>query len=139
VCAWLAACAPADDDRLATPAISVNDQMVNFISPSANVLWAVEEPASDTDWRAIDDAAAAIIASGGEIRRGGSGINDLEWAAETDWQAYLDTLIRAAAAARDAAAARNLDALFQANDLLYPPCEECHLQYHPGVREQEFN
>jgi hypothetical protein len=135
----VSACSPPAEDEPAPPAVSVYDQMVNIISPSANVLWAVEVPASDADWQPLIAAADTIIASGGQIRAGGSGVDDVERAANPEWQAYLDTMIGAAIDARKAAAAQDLDALLIANDVLYPPCEECHLQFHPGVREQEFN
>jgi cytochrome c556 len=94
---------------------------------------------SEADWQRLVDAARSIIRSGEQIRAGGNGDYDADWASTPDWQAYLDTMIGAATDASDAATRQDLDALLQANDVLYPPCEECHLQFHPGVREQEFN
>lgn len=113
--------------------------MTNVITPASNTLWSVEDPQSDAEWQDLADAAIALVDASESIGRGGSGPNDMEWAADPAWQAFLDTLTGAARAARDAAVAKDLDSLLGANDVLYPPCEECHLQFHPDVRQQEFN
>ena len=42
------------------------------------------------------------------------------------------------AAGEDALAAvraRDLDALFTATEVIYPPCEECHLKFHPEMQQ----
>ena len=113
--------------------------MTGVITPASNALWSVEDPQSDADWQELADAADALVDASEKIRRGGSGPNDMEWAADPAWQSFLSTLAGAASDAQDAAVAKDLDSLLDANDVLYPPCEECHLQFHPGVREQEFN
>lgn len=133
------ACTGPDSASEKPPTISVNDMMTGVITPASNTLWSVEEPQSDAEWQDLADAANALIDASEIIRRGGSGPNDMEWAADPAWQAFMDILAGAARDAREAAIAKNLDSLLDANDVLYPPCEECHLQFHPDVRQQEFN
>ena len=131
----LSACSPSNDQ----PESSINELMLDVVTPAANTLWGVADPQTDADWNVFVVAASQVIAAGEQIKRGGSGPNDMTWAAEPAWQAFADTLIGAANDARDAASAKNLDALFEANDVLYPPCEECHIQFHPGVDAEELN
>jgi hypothetical protein len=42
-------------------------------------------------------------------------------------------MIEAGKDALKAIRARNSEALIAAGDVLYPPCEGCHLQFNPGV------
>jgi cytochrome c556 len=133
------ACMGPDNEPEKRPTASVNDVMTDVITPASNTLWSVEDPQSDAEWQVLSAAAIALVDASEAIRQGGSGPNDMEWAANPAWQAFLNTLAGAASDARDAAAAKDLDSLLNANDVLYPPCEECHLQFHPGVSEQEFN
>ena len=132
---FVSACSPSED----SPASSINELMLDVVTPATNTLWGVEDPQTDADWSVFIDAASQVIAAGEQIKRGGSGPNDMTWAADPAWQAFADTLIGAANDARSAAAAKDLDALFNANDVLYPPCEECHIQFHPGVGAEELN
>lgn len=64
--------------------------------------------------------------------------NDNTWAAEEKFLAYIDEEIAASNAARAAIAAEDLDALFEAGDALYSPCENCHIDYNPAVSGEEF-
>lgn len=129
------ACSPSNDQ----PESSINELMLDVVTPATNTLWGVADPQTDADWNVFVVAASQVIAAGEQIKRGGSGPDDMTWAADPAWQAFADTLIAAANNARDAANAKNLDALFEANDVLYPPCEECHIQFHPGVGAEELN
>jgi len=131
----VAACSPSNNQ----PESSINDIMLDVVTPATNTLWGVENPQTDADWSVFVVAASQVIEAGAQIKRGGSGPNDMQWAADPAWQAFADTLIGAAVAARNAAETKNLDALFEANDVLYPPCEECHIQFHPGVDAEELN
>lgn len=107
--------------------------MLEVVVPASDVLWGAEDPASDEEWQVLDDAAARLIAAFETARRGGLGPNDAQWASEAKFQAYLDSDVAAANAARAAIAARDMDALFQAGDALYEPCESCHIDYNPRV------
>ena len=131
----VSACSPANDQ----PESSINELMLDVVTPTTNTLWGVTDPQTDADWNVFVVAASQVIAAGEQIKRGGSGPDDMTWAADPAWQAFADRLIDAANDARDAASAKNLDALFEANDVLYPPCEECHIQFHPGVGAEELN
>lgn len=140
LCACVA-CSQANDSAgfAEESALTINALMTDVVTPASNTLWGVEDPQTDADWLQLIDAASQMIAAGVEIKRGGSGPNDAAWAGDPAWQAFADTLIGAAKGARSAAEKKDLDALFNANDLLYPPCEECHIQFHPGVDAEELN
>ena len=133
------ACSNASDPADSTAALNINALMTDVVTPASNTLWSVEDPQTDAEWLVFEDAASQLIAAGEQIKRGGSGPNDATWAADPAWQAFADTLIDAANDARNAAQAKDLDALFNANDVLYPPCEECHIQFHSGVDVEELN
>jgi len=108
----ISACTPSDYQ----PESSINDLMLDVITPATNTLWDVEDPQSDADWSVFIDAASQVITAGEQIKRGGSGPNDMTWAADPAWQAFADTLIGAGNDARKAAEAKDLDALFEANE-----------------------
>lgn len=118
----------------AEPRLSVRDLMVSAVTPATNTLWGVGDPQTYEDWQALEDAAVVVIATTTLIAEGGTGPSDDEWAADPAWQGYVATLRDAAEAARAAVKARDLDALLQANDDIYPPCEECHQAFHPGFQ-----
>jgi len=131
----VSACSPSNNQ----PESSINELMLDVVTPATNTLWGVADPQTDADWNVLVVAASQVIAAGDQIKRGGSGPNDMTWAADPAWQTFADRLIDAANDARDAASTKNLDALFEANDVLYPPCEECHIRFHPGVAAEELN
>jgi len=113
---------------------SVNDIMISIIAPATNTLWGIDDPQTDDDWQVFIEAADAVIATASEIKSGGAGPSDQQWAESPDWQAFADRLIEAGFAAREAAENKDVDAMYAAGDILYPPCEECHNQFHPGLQ-----
>ena len=117
--------------------MSVNDLMVAVITPATNTLWGIEDPQSDEEWQVFIDAANTVIDAGRTIKVGGTGPNDNDWAANAEWQAFADRLIGAGVDARKAAGEKDLEAMWTAGEVLYPPCEECHIQFHPGVRNDQ--
>lgn len=123
---------PADMD-----ALSVNDLMLTVVAPATDVLWGIDDPVTDEDWQVYIDAADTVIAAGTGLKKGGTGPNDDRWAAEPAWQTFSDQLIAAATEARQAAINQDVEAMYAAGDVLYPPCETCHLAFHPGVAEPE--
>ena len=123
----------AQDDEVPTPTMSVNDLMITIITPATNTLWGIEDPQTDEEWQVFVEAADAVIDAGRTIKVGGTGPNDGEWAASAAWDAFADQLIQAGIDARTAAGNRDVEAMFTAGEVLYPPCEECHIQFHPGV------
>lgn len=116
-----------------TSGLSIREVMESVITPATNTLWGVEDPQTDDEWRVLEDAAITTIAAGDLVARGGAGPNDAEWAARGEWQAFNDIMVTAASDALKAIRARDLDALLAANDVLYPPCESCHIAFNPGV------
>lgn len=140
VCAVLAAVAlfvtlsavgESDDTQ---PRSSVMVLMTTVITPATNTMWSIEDPAADADWRVFAEAADAVIRAGHAIRLGGSGPHDDDWASNADWQSWADTMIAAAEAAKTAAESKDVNAYIEATDVMYPPCEECHIAYNPGLQ-----
>lgn len=119
---------------------SVNDVMVNFVTPATNTIWEIEDPQTDEEWQVFIEAASQLIDAATRIKSGGAGPNDTAWAQEAEWQRYADVLIESGQEIQAAAAARDLETVINvSNDKMYPPCEECHMMFHPGFREQEAN
>ncbi len=114
---------------------SVNDVMVAVITPATNTIWGIEDPQTDEEWQVFIDAAARVIDAASRIKAGGSGPKDSTWANDPDWQRFADVLIESGVEIQAAARARDLDTLMDvSNEKMYPPCEECHLQFHPNMQ-----
>jgi hypothetical protein len=122
------------DEPAAVIPDSVNDIMISVIAPATNTLWGIDDPQTDADWQVFIDAADAVIETATDIKDGGAGPSDQQWAESPDWQAFADRLIAAGTDARKAAEDKDVDAMYAAGDILYPPCEECHIQFHPGLQ-----
>ncbi len=108
--------------------------MTTVITPATDTMWSIEEPKTDAEWQVFAQAADDVIRAGRAVRGGGSGPHDDDWARNADWQAWADTMIAAAESAKSAAEARDVDAYIEATDVMYPPCEECHVAYNPGLQ-----
>ena len=127
---------PAAQPPAPKPSIMV--LMTDTITPASDIIWGVEDPQTDEEWQVLDDAAVTLMETFEATRSGGSGPNDDAWASEAKFQAYIDQEIVALEQARAAIAARDLDGLFDAGGELYTPCEECHIDYNPGVAEEPY-
>jgi hypothetical protein len=114
--------------------VTILELMAATVTPASDTLWGVEDPQTNEEWQVLDAAAEEIIKAFEQAKLGGVGPNDSNWASEPKWQAYADEEIVAGQAARDAIVARDLDALLAAGDLLYPPCEACHIDYNPSLK-----
>jgi len=136
VCLTLVGCMnrQAQEEEAPVPTMSVNDLMVAVVTPATDTLWGIEDPQTDEDWQVFIDAADVVIDAGKIIKVGGTGPNDTEWASNPEWQAFADRLIGAGVDARAAAENKDVEAMYTAGEVLYPPCEECHIAYHPGVQ-----
>ena len=137
----IASAAEEESPAATTPPEAENTimaMMVETITPATDTLWGVDDPQTDEDWQLLDDAAVTVIETFEKVRRGGDGPNDNKWASEDKFLAYIDEEIAASEAARAAIAAKDLDALFSAGDALYTPCENCHIDYNPGVAEEAY-
>lgn len=127
-----------DADPAAITSGSIMEVMIVTITPATDILWGVDDPQTDEDWQVLDDAAVTVIEAFERTRNGGAGPNDNTWAADAKFQAYIDEEIAASNAARAAIAGKDLDALFEAGDALYSPCENCHIDYNPAVSGEEY-
>jgi cytochrome c556 len=142
--AFLAAAALIDA-RLAQPpagaapqsSMTTKQLMETTITDTSNAIWnAFDAPASDEQWAALEKAALALIDATKLNAVGGTGPMDKEWAAQPAWKPFNEAMRQASDAALQAARARDHKALLAAGDVLYAPCEGCHLQFNPGVVNQ---
>lgn len=111
--------------------------MADVVTPATNTLRSVENPPSDTEWRELAEAAELTMRAFREIKNGGAGPYDMEWAADPRWQTYSDAAIAAAGAAREAIERRDLEALLEANGRLLAPCEACHVDFNINVNPEQ--
>ncbi len=114
---------------------SVNDIMVTIITQATNTIWSIEDPQSDEEWQVFVDAALQLVDASTRIKTGGKGPNDSGWAEDPQWQRFANVLIASGQEIQVAAREHNLDAVIEiSNDKMYPPCEECHIMFHPGMQ-----
>jgi cytochrome c556 len=131
---WLAT-AGAQQPR---PTLPIKQMMETTITDASNAIWsATEPPTADSQWQTLETAALALVAAAKTTAVGGTGPMDNEWAKKPEWQAFNTVMRTASEQALAAIRAKNYDALLAASDALYPPCEGCHLQFNPGVVNQE--
>lgn len=129
--------AAAQDSK---PPASVLDVMMAVVTPATNTIWGIEDPQTDEEWQVFIDAATDLIDAAEQIKAGGSGPNDSAWAEDPEWQRYADVLIESGVEIQAAARDKDADTLMNvSNDKMYPPCEECHIKFHPGMQQQENN
>jgi hypothetical protein len=127
---------PAEKPSVAVPDVPIREHMETVIAPATDTIWGINDPQTDEEWQVVDDAAVAIIEAMTGMKEGGTGPNNVAWAANADWDNYMDIVIAAAQMTREAVADRNVDGVYAAGDVLYPPCEGCHLKFHPEVAGQ---
>ena len=118
-------------------AVPVLTLMTDVVTPATNTLWGVGDPATDVEWGELADAAELTIRAFREIKGGGAGPTDMEWAADPRWQSWSDAAIAAAGAARLAIERRDLAALREANGRLVAPCEACHIAFNIRANPEE--
>ena len=129
--------AAAQDSK---PNASVLAVMTDIVTPATNTIWGIEDPQTDEEWQVFIDAAADLIDAAEQIKAGGSGPNDSAWAEDPEWQQFADVLIESGVEIQAAARDKDVDTLMNvSNDKMYPPCEECHINFHPGMQQQESN
>jgi cytochrome c556 len=115
------------------PLVTIKEVMEMTITPATNVLWAAPERPTDEEWAALEQASITVLVAADFVARGGAGQHDVEWAGNPAWVAFNAVMVQAGLDALKASRARDRDALAAAGDVLYPPCEGCHLQFNPGV------
>ena len=112
------------------PLLSVKEIMNGLITPTTTTIWGAYQLETDAQWQEVRNAALSVIAAGNLLQVGGAGEDEVETAAEADWQSYNQQMIEAARLVVAAADNKDEEALSAAgNDALYPPCESCHQQY----------
>ena len=116
-----------------SPLVSIKEVMEMTITPATNTLWNVPERPTEEQWLALEQASITLLVATDAIGRGGAGERDTEWASNPAWAAFNRAMMEAGLDALKAIRARNSAALLAAGDVLYPPCEGCHLQFNPGV------
>jgi cytochrome c556 len=123
-------------DAVVEGELSIMELMVSNVTPATDTLWGIDDPQTDEEWQVFVDAANATIAAFEQAKKGGAGPNDDAWATDPKWQAYADAVIAAAMSAKRAIAARDMDAMFEAGDALYTPCEACHIDFNVAVQAE---
>lgn len=113
--------------------VTTKEVMEQTITPATNTLWGVAEKPTDEEWAALEQAAITLLVAADAVARGGAGEHDVEWARNPAWAAYNEAMINAGVDALKAVRARDAAALLAAGDVLYPPCEGCHMQFNPAV------
>ena len=131
----LPALLPAQEPAPARPLVTIKELMEKTITPATNRLWDVPEAPTDEEWAALEEAAITLLVAANVTALGGTGPKDNEWVKQPAWTAFNQVMISAGRDALNAIRARNVDGLLSAGDVLYPPCEGCHLQFNPGVVE----
>lgn len=117
------------------PTVSMHSFMVWMLEPASDVLWdsagfiVTEEgeqdlqPTTQQGWDAVRNAATVVAESGNLLMMPGYRAD------EADWVEYAAGVTRAALQAREAAIAKDADALFNAGGALYNVCRACHNKY----------
>lgn len=129
----LTAQAPAVAAADGAPLVTIRELMEKTITPATNTLWNVPEAPTDEEWAAREEAAITLLVAANVVALGGTGPKDEAWAEEPAWKAFNGAMIVAGRDALAAIRARDAAGLLKAGDVLYPPCEGCHLQFNPGV------
>lgn len=125
--------APATPLADGRPLVSIKELMEKTITPATNTLWNVPEKPTDEEWTALEEAAITLLVATNVTALGGTGPQDSEWVKQPAWRAFDQTMLSAGTMALAAIRARDTAALLSAGDVLYPPCEGCHLQFNPAV------
>jgi hypothetical protein len=115
------------------PSVTIKEVMEMTITPATNTMWNVPERPTDEQWAALEQASITLLVAADAIATGGAGQRDAVWAGNPAWAAFNEAMIKAGLDALKAIRARDSEALLAAGDVLYPPCEGCHLQFNPGV------
>ena len=130
---WSSGSASAADRQ---PLVTIKQVMEKTITPATNTLWGAPDKPTDEEWAALEEASVTLLVAADAIAKGGAGPRDGEWASSPAWAPFNDVMTKAGLDALKAIQARDRDALATAGDVLYPPCEGCHLQFNPGVIEE---
>ncbi len=117
------------------PTATIHDFMYWAVEPAADVLWdsagfiVTEEgevdlqPTTQAGWDHVRNNATLVAEAGNLLMMPGYRADD------TDWVEYAAALVKVGMAARQAAIAKDADALFDAGGRIYNVCKACHNRY----------
>jgi len=139
----LAACGQGSEQQASPfkPTASIHEFMVWGLEPAADVLWDNAgyvitdegeqdlQPTTQEGWDHVRNAATTVAESGNLLMMPGYAAD------QADWIEYSAGLVAAGIRAREAAQAKDADALFQAGANLYSVCLACHNRYIIEVQE----
>ena len=105
--------------------MTVKQIMTSLTIPSSDAIFAAayETPTSDEQWAAVRKSATALGESGKLLMNADHAGSDEAWAR------MARALVDQAAAAFEAAEAKDAEAMMQAGDDVYLTCENCHAQF----------
>jgi hypothetical protein len=120
-----------------TPIATIEQIMETAVAPVSDkvfdaAVWVNGEqiggPRTDEDWKMVE-ANALMLAETGNLLLMGSRMKD-----QVGWVTRTHAMMDAANEAAKAAAAKNIDGVFNAGTKIYQACTGCHLQYiNPAV------
>ena len=131
----LSACGESPPPATFEPVHDVQETMRLVLDPAADVIWdsagaivtqdGVEDlaPTTDEGWLRVEHAAAVVAESGNLLMMPSQAVD------REDWTEISRGLVRVGVQARNAAEAKDADALFEAGGRLYNVCVSCHQQY----------
>jgi hypothetical protein len=99
----------------------------------ADGIWEIQgaDALSDAQWLLAEQDATNLVAASTLISIPGTGKNDEQWTASTDWQGWTANTQKVALDIRNAVKTKNLTALSEAADRLTAACQSCHDKYRP--------
>lgn len=116
--------------RGATPVATISQIQRAMVSPSSDVIFSIgsQEPETEADWQAFEDAAVILTEAGNLFMMDGRKKDD------DLWMELAGAMSEAGAAALSAAETRDVDGVFAAGNTLIEVCEACHQPYRDGGR-----
>ena len=73
------------------------------------------------------------------MKEGGTGPNDMVWAANADWDSYMGIVVVAAQMTSETLENRNINGACETGVSSYPSCEGCHLKFYPEISGQSLH
>ena len=132
----LAACSETEQTQIPyQPTATIHDFMYWALEPAADVIWGsagviiTEEgetdlrPTTQEGWDHVRNSATMVAEAGNLLMMPGYRAD------EEDWVEYSAALTRTGLQAREAAMAKDADALFDAGGAIYNVCRACHNKY----------
>jgi hypothetical protein len=114
---------------------SINALMVALVDHSAHELWEAgsAQTLSAVEWRAAEQHAIQLIASGSLISLGGTGVADAGWVESPVWQEWSRLMTDGALTALEAVRDTDQNALNDAGTELVDSCQGCHDAFKPEL------